>query len=93
MQSIGGMAWETQGSKLMAQMEPPTLSVEAHPGYSVAGKMYVISNEKMEREGLKQPAAEKEMEEFFKKHADSVLIIDEDIPVEKVDVANATEKK
>ncbi len=73
----------------MAQMKACTSSVEGHPGYSDGEKIYVISKEKMEREGLKKPAGEKEMEEFFKKHADSVLILDKNVPVEKVDVASA----
>lgn len=77
----------------MAQIQPCTSSVEGDPMYSDGVKTYVISKEKMEREGLKKPAGEKEMEEFFKEHADKEIIDEKDVPIAKVDVASATKKK
>ncbi|KAK4985311.1 hypothetical protein LTR50_006062 [Elasticomyces elasticus] len=94
-QSVGGIAWEHQAStkrKRMAEMEACTSSVEGDPMYSDGVKTYVISREKMEREGLKKPVGEKEMKMFFKKHADKEIIDEKDVPSEKVDVASATEK-
>lgn len=74
------------------QLGACTSYVEGDPMYSDGVKTYVISKEKMEREGLKKPSGEEEMKEFFKKHADKEIIDDEDVATEKVDMASASEK-
>lgn len=70
-------------------MEQITSSVEAEPIYSDGEKTYAISKAKWEREGLKQPAGGKEVEEFFKKHADRLTVNEKDVPVVEVDVGGA----
>ncbi len=96
-QSVGGIIWENQNPrrKRMAEMRklaPCTASVEGHPMYSDGVKTYVISKEKMQREGLKQPAGEEEMKEFFKKHADQEIVDEQNIAIERSDVTIAMEK-
>lgn len=60
--------------------------------YSDGLKTYVISKAKMERDGLKTPAGDKKLEEFFKKHADEVIINETNVPSEKANVASASER-
>lgn len=67
--------------------------VEGDEMYSNGVKTYVISKEKMARVGAEKPVDEKELLEFFKTHADTVIDDQKDIPVEKVDVAGAIEQK
>ena len=67
--------------------------VQGDEMYSDGEKIYVISNGKMARIGSEKPAGEKELLEFFKTHADTVIDDQKDVPVEKVDVASTTEQK
>ncbi|RMZ82911.1 hypothetical protein DV736_g6626, partial [Chaetothyriales sp. CBS 134916] len=91
-QSVGGMAWEFQGSskKRDEQLAIPTSSVIGDPAYSDGETIWVISKEKMARENLKQPENKAELAAFFKAHADSIIPADKSIPSVQV---NTTESK
>lgn len=67
--------------------------VQGDEMYSDGMKTYVISRGKMARVGSEKPADEKDLLEFFKTHADTVIDDEKDIPVVKVDLESAPEQK
>lgn len=75
----------------MAQLGACTSKVQGDPVYSDGAKYYVITKEKMGREGLKLLTDESKMEEFFNKYADQEMPVGEEVPVKRVGVA--AEKK
>jgi len=78
----------------MEPMKACKAQVEGDEMYSDGVKTYVISKEKMARVGAEKPACgEKELLEFFKTHADTVIADEKDIPVVKVEMASVIEQK